>query len=152
MNAAEKRFLFLALFLFGFGWIARLPALDRFTELAPVELASVPAPSESSETSETKTEIPPERTAEPSPAAEISEDSPPKSKSGGKKAPSGPIPINRATAKELCAIKGIGPALAARIIEHREQKGPFRSAKDLTKVSGIGEKKRKDSAEWVVFD
>ncbi len=47
------------------------------------------------------------------------------------------IDINTATEKELRMIPGIGPVMAARIIAAR----PFRSADDLKKVSGIGDKK-----------
>ena len=45
--------------------------------------------------------------------------------------------INTATEKELRLIPGIGPVMAARIIAAR----PFRSADDLKKVNGIGDKK-----------
>jgi competence ComEA-like helix-hairpin-helix protein len=49
----------------------------------------------------------------------------------------GQIDINTATEKELEMIPGIGPKFAARIIAAR----PFRSADDLKKVNGIGDKK-----------
>ncbi len=49
----------------------------------------------------------------------------------------GQIDINRATKKELKMIPGIGPVMAGRIIAAR----PFRSADDLKKVNGIGDKK-----------
>jgi DNA uptake protein ComE-like DNA-binding protein len=49
----------------------------------------------------------------------------------------GRIDINTATDKELRMIPGIGPVMAARIIAAR----PFRSADDLKKVNGIGDKK-----------
>jgi competence protein ComEA len=49
----------------------------------------------------------------------------------------GNIDINTATEKELQTIPGIGPVMARRIIEAR----PFRSADDLRKVDGIGDKK-----------
>lgn len=52
----------------------------------------------------------------------------------------GRIDINRASATELEALPGIGPALAARIIAQREGSGPFRQASDLLAVPGIGEK------------
>jgi len=45
--------------------------------------------------------------------------------------------INTATEKELRLIPGVGPIMAARIIAAR----PFRSADDLKKVNGIGDKK-----------
>jgi competence protein ComEA len=53
------------------------------------------------------------------------------------KTPFGNIDINTATEKELIAVPGIGRVTAARIIAAR----PFRSANDLKRVSGIGEKK-----------
>jgi DNA uptake protein ComE-like DNA-binding protein/endonuclease YncB( thermonuclease family) len=49
----------------------------------------------------------------------------------------GQIDINKATEKELKMIPGIGPVMAGRIIAAR----PFRSADDLKKVNGIGDKK-----------
>jgi competence ComEA-like helix-hairpin-helix protein len=51
--------------------------------------------------------------------------------------PLGKIDINTATEKELKTIPGIGPVMASRIIAAR----PFRSADDLKKVNGIGDKK-----------
>ncbi|MCX8057808.1 MAG: helix-hairpin-helix domain-containing protein [Spirochaetes bacterium] len=51
-----------------------------------------------------------------------------------------PIDINKATYEELIQIPGIGPTLAKRIIEWREQNGNFNSIEDLIKVKGIGEK------------
>ena len=53
------------------------------------------------------------------------------------KTPLGNIDINTATEKELTTVPGIGHVMAARIIAAR----PFRSADDLKRVSGIGEKK-----------
>jgi DNA uptake protein ComE-like DNA-binding protein len=53
------------------------------------------------------------------------------------KTPLGNIDINTATEKELTTVPGIGHVIAARIIAAR----PFRSADDLKRVSGIGEKK-----------
>ena len=51
---------------------------------------------------------------------------------------SGPIAINRATAKELEALDGIGPVLASRIIAYRNVNGPFVTLESLLEVSGIG--------------
>ncbi len=56
---------------------------------------------------------------------------------GKQKTQPGKIDINTATERELRTVPGIGPVMAARIIAAR----PFRSADDLTKVSGIGDKK-----------
>jgi competence ComEA-like helix-hairpin-helix protein len=49
----------------------------------------------------------------------------------------GRIDINTATEKELKMIPGVGPVMASRIIAAR----PFRSADNLKKVNGIGDKK-----------
>lgn len=49
--------------------------------------------------------------------------------------------INTATAEELTALPGIGDKLAAQIIAHRTQNGPFAAPADIMHVSGIGEKK-----------
>ena len=51
---------------------------------------------------------------------------------------SGPIAINRASAKELEALDGIGPVLASRIIAYRNANGPFVTLESLLEVSGIG--------------
>jgi competence protein ComEA len=54
---------------------------------------------------------------------------------------SGPIALNRASAKTLESLDGIGPVLAARIVAYRNQNGPFLAVEDLLKVSGIGSAK-----------
>ncbi|MBO6573964.1 MAG: ComEA family DNA-binding protein [Rhodothermales bacterium] len=53
-------------------------------------------------------------------------------------APEKLIDLNTATSEELQTLPRIGPALAARILLHREQFGPFRSVADLEMVRGIG--------------
>ena len=56
-------------------------------------------------------------------------------------AASGPgqaLDLNRATAAEFEALPGVGPALAARIVEWRASNGRFRTVDDLEKVPGIG--------------
>jgi len=50
----------------------------------------------------------------------------------------GPIVLNRASAKELEALDGIGPVLATRIIAYRNANGPFVTLEALLEVSGIG--------------
>lgn len=52
-----------------------------------------------------------------------------------------PVSINSATREELERLPGIGPALAARIVEHRERYGPFRRAEHLMMVRGISERR-----------
>jgi len=46
------------------------------------------------------------------------------------------ININTATAKELCELKGVGPALTKRIIAYRKKQA-FKKAKDLEEVRGV---------------
>lgn len=49
------------------------------------------------------------------------------------------LDLNRATLEELMELPGIGETRARRILEYREENGPFRQASDLMQVSGIGE-------------
>lgn len=48
------------------------------------------------------------------------------------------VDINTATAPELVALPGIGPAMAARIIAYRTAHGRFVRIEDLDRVKGIG--------------
>lgn len=48
------------------------------------------------------------------------------------------ISLSLATMEQLDSLPGLGPALAERIIQWREQHGPFRHIDDVTAVSGIG--------------
>ena len=48
--------------------------------------------------------------------------------------------INQADWPELSELPGVGPTLARRIVDHRQQYGPFRSPEDLRRVRGIGPK------------
>jgi competence protein ComEA len=51
-----------------------------------------------------------------------------------------PIDLNRASAEELSTIPGIGKTLAQRIVDFRDEHGPFSRVEDVMKVKGIGEK------------
>ena len=55
-------------------------------------------------------------------------------------APAGKVNLNAATVSQLEDLPGIGPALAARIVEHRQKNGAFKSVEDVLAVKGIGEK------------
>lgn len=51
------------------------------------------------------------------------------------------LDLNAASQQELESLVGIGPALAARIIERRRAHGNFKAVSDLLRVKGIGKKK-----------
>ena len=51
------------------------------------------------------------------------------------------VPLNGATQEELERLPGIGPALACRIIEYRQNQHRFHSLDELANVQGIGAKK-----------
>ena len=50
----------------------------------------------------------------------------------------GPLDLNRATADDLDALPGVGPATAAAIVRYRDEHGPFGRVDDLAEVRGIG--------------
>ncbi|WP_070458712.1 helix-hairpin-helix domain-containing protein [Dermabacter sp. HMSC08H10] len=67
---------------------------------------------------------------------------------GVESSPSGPgaeasgdgalVNINTASESELDELPGVGPAIAARIVEHRTTNGPFSNIEQLQDVKGIG--------------
>ena len=64
----------------------------------------------------------------------------------------GKVNINTATQTELETLTGIGPSLAARIIEYRGQNGKFKKVEELRNVKGIGQSKYDGIKEEVVVD
>jgi competence protein ComEA len=50
------------------------------------------------------------------------------------------LDLNSVSYEDLLGIKGIGPALAERILNYRARKGSFTSVDELLEVRGIGEK------------
>lgn len=50
------------------------------------------------------------------------------------------VNINTASAEELTQLKGVGHQYAERIVQYREEHGPFSTAEDMMKVPGIGPK------------
>ncbi|MDR3265052.1 MAG: helix-hairpin-helix domain-containing protein, partial [Synergistaceae bacterium] len=69
----------------------------------------------------------------------------------GRTQTAGPIDINRATAEDLTALKGIGPVLAKNIVEDRNRNGLFRSVEDLLRVNGIGNRKLEGFRKSVII-
>jgi competence ComEA-like helix-hairpin-helix protein len=50
-----------------------------------------------------------------------------------------PLDLNRASQDDLERLPGIGPGLAARIVDSRARRGTFDSVDDLRRVRGIGD-------------
>jgi competence protein ComEA len=67
---------------------------------------------------------------------------------GGATGAGGKLDLNAATAAELDALPGVGPVLAQRIVDYREQK-PFTSVDQLDDVPGIGPARAAELAELV---
>lgn len=63
----------------------------------------------------------------------------------------GRVDVNRADARTLEALPGVGPSLAAAIIGYRREHGGFRTLADLEKVPGIGPAKLAAMRDLVVF-
>jgi competence protein ComEA len=63
-----------------------------------------------------------------------------------------PLELNKATASDLKAIKGIGDAKARWIIEYREKQGAFTRVDDLLNVTGIGPKTLESIRTYLYVD
>lgn len=86
------------------------------------------------EAADTPEDTAPEETAPGDPAEETPAEAPAQDEDGR-------IDLNTATAADLETLPGVGPVLAARILDYRAAYGPFRAVEELLNVSGIGEKK-----------
>ncbi len=51
------------------------------------------------------------------------------------------VSINKANAEELQVVRGIGPALAERVVNYRQANGGFKTLDQLKEVKGIGDAK-----------
>ena len=71
------------------------------------------------------------------------------SSSGGSTSSDGLININTASAEELEELPGIGEVTAEKIIADREANGDYATIEDITRVSGIGDKKFEAIAELI---
>jgi competence protein ComEA len=52
----------------------------------------------------------------------------------------GKVNINDASLEQLALLPRVGPAVAQRIVDFREENGAFKAVEDLMLVRGIGEK------------
>lgn len=59
------------------------------------------------------------------------------------------ININTATVEEFQLLPGIGPLLAQRIVDYREENGPFETKGELMQISGIGEKTLEEIWDYI---
>jgi len=64
-------------------------------------------------------------------------------------APGRPLNVNTATLEQLDALDGIGPGLAQRILDAREERGGFSSVEELAEIPGIGEARMASLREQV---
>lgn len=150
MNKSEKLALIFTLFIFSVGFAARYFPWDlpEIGEL-PVEFRELP-PAAYQTSDEAPKELVVSEEVVPTGKPAVAK------KSGKKRAAKKhyplPVPLNSASAEHLCAISGVGPKLAQKIIEYRTEHGPFKSEADLRKVPGIGEKKSKTILQNAIFD
>jgi uncharacterized protein len=59
------------------------------------------------------------------------------------------VEVNTASRQLLTYVAGLGPALAQKIIEYRNENGPFRSRKDMMKVPRLGAKAFEQAAGFL---
>jgi len=67
----------------------------------------------------------------------------------GKPAPTAKVNLNTASVEQLTTLPGVGPKLAARIVEYRQKSGTFRSTQELINVKGVGEKNFAKIEPWL---
>ena len=154
MNAAEKKILYIAMAFFVVGVAVRVlpwgpPSIETVEISERVRPEETPAPYSKVEYA------PPHPSEEPLVADKLTKkDLPEGSRKGRPKKQTVhlPLKINAATETELCALKGVGPKLAQRIVAFREAHGPFKNPASLEKVPGIGKKKLEGILQGVIFD
>jgi hypothetical protein len=69
----------------------------------------------------------------------------------GEKKLRGPVDLDHASEREIDALPRVGPALARRIVAHRDSFGPFGSMEALRRVKGVGPATAERLAPLVTF-
>lgn len=93
----------------------------------------------------------PKRGAVPSPTAAPPAGATSTTAGGTTGAPTAPVSLAQATPEQIdAAVDGIGPTLAAAIIEYRDENGSVESIDELAEVDGIGETRIVDLREALV--
>jgi competence protein ComEA len=161
MNASEKRILKLAIILFIIGLTVRylpwgLPSIETFEVGDAIFVANAPPGASSdafsfAETGAVSTDNTDKVITLADPGPKSTEHHLEHHRKAKKKV-SFPLNVNTASADDLCAIKGVGPKLAEKIIERRNASGPFKGPSDLKKVHGIGKKKLENMLQSIIFD
>jgi competence protein ComEA len=64
----------------------------------------------------------------------------------------GKVNINTATAEQLSLLPRVGPSVAERIIQFRDENGSFKKPEDLLLVSGIGDRTFDQIRPYVVLE
>lgn len=160
MNAPERKVLYLAFCLFVVGVVVRiLPWGLPSIESIQIEDAVQPQVASTGKFVTDKVAKSPTDIKDSVSVVELISDSSlsksekhPSKRSKKKKKVVLPLRINDASAEDLCALNGVGPKLAEKIIARREAFGPFKTPKDLEKVPGIGKKKLESILPGVIFD
>jgi competence ComEA-like helix-hairpin-helix protein len=62
------------------------------------------------------------------------------------------VDINSADEDDLQRIPGIGPALAKKILEHRNRYGPFRRPEEILIIDGISEKRFREFRSFILIE
>ncbi len=63
-----------------------------------------------------------------------------------------PVDVNSADADGLAeSLNGVGPKIAAAIVEYRKQNGPFQSIDELLNVKGVGSKMLERNQEDIIL-
>jgi competence protein ComEA len=63
--------------------------------------------------------------------------------------PAAPVNLNSATLEELATLDGVGPVMAQKIVDYRQQHGGFASVDELDAIPGIGPKRLESLREQV---